>query len=228
MGLRRIIIAIDGYSGCGKSSTAKGLARLLGYRYIDSGAMYRAVTLRFIDRHVSLSNAKEVGTELDRLTITFRVSATGASETYLDGLRVEDDIRTMRVSEKVSEVSAIPEVRRAMVDQQRRMGRERGVVMDGRDIGTVVFPQAELKFFMTADLVVRAVRRQKELLEKGDMVDLDLIIDNLVQRDRMDTMRKESPLVQAPDAVVIDTTPVTLEEQTELMYQLALNRILRD
>jgi cytidylate kinase len=115
-----------------------------------------------------------------------------------------------------------------MVDQQRRMGRERGVVMDGRDIGTVVFPQAELKFFMTADLVVRAVRRQKELLEKGDMVDLDLIIDNLVQRDRMDTTRKESPLVQAPDAVVIDTTPVTLEEQTELMYQLALNRILRD
>jgi cytidylate kinase len=228
MGLRRIIIAIDGYSACGKSSTAKGLARLLGYRYIDSGAMYRAVTLRLIDRHVSLSNAKEVGTELNRLTITFRVSATGASETYLDGLRVEDDIRTMRVSEKVSEVSAVPEVRRAMVDQQRRMGRERGVVMDGRDIGTVVFPQAELKFFMTADLVVRAVRRQKELLQKGDMVDLDLIIDNLVQRDRMDTTRKESPLVQAPDAVVIDTTPVTLEEQTELMYQLALSRILKD
>jgi cytidylate kinase len=176
---------------------------------------------------VSLYNAKEVGTELDRLTITFRVSATGASETYLDGLRVEDDIRTMRVSERVSEVSAVPEVRRAMVDQQRRMGRERGVVMDGRDIGTVVFPQAELKFFMTADLVVRAVRRQKELLQKGDMVDLDLIIDNLVQRDRMDTTRKESPLVQAPDAVVIDTTPVTLEEQTELMYQLALSRILK-
>jgi cytidylate kinase len=227
MGLRRIIIAIDGYSACGKSSTARGLARLLGYRYIDSGAMYRAVTLRFIDRHVSLTNHHEVAGELSRVTISFRVSAAGVSETYLDGLRVEDDIRTMRVSEKVSEVSAIPGVRRAMVDQQRRMGRERGVVMDGRDIGTVVFPEAELKFFMTADLVVRAFRRQKELLQKGDMVDLDLIIDNLVQRDRMDTTRKESPLVQAPDAVVIDTTPVTLEEQTELMYQMAVSRILK-
>src|SRR5687768_13170688 len=164
MHLRKIVIAIDGYSACGKSTTAKQVAAILGYRYIDSGAMYRAVTLYFLDHHVSLTNPKEISKALKEINISFKVNSKNITETYLNGLNVEGDIRKMRISEYVSNVSAVKEVRVALVDQQRKMGKEKGVVMDGRDIGTVVFPQAELKLFMTAETLVRAYRRQKELL----------------------------------------------------------------
>lgn len=222
-----MVIAIDGYSACGKSTTAKEVARILGYRYIDSGAMYRAVTLYFLDNHVSLSNPKEILKALSQIHIAFKVNSKGMSETYLNNLNVEKEIRKMRISEKVSPVSAIKDVRVAMVEQQRRMGKEKAIVMDGRDIGTVVFPNAELKFFMTADMVVRAIRRQKELLENDRLVDLDEVIENIAQRDKIDTTRKESPLRQAPDAIVIDTTHITVEEQVDEVVRQAVSKALK-
>lgn len=222
-----MVIAIDGYSACGKSTTAKEVARILGYRYIDSGAMYRAVTLYFLDNHVSLSNPKEILKALSQIHIAFKVNSKGMSETYLNNLNVEKEIRKMRISEKVSPVSAIKDVRIAMVEQQRRMGKEKAIVMDGRDIGTVVFPNAELKFFMTADMVVRAIRRQKELLENDRLVDLDEVIENIAQRDKIDTTRKESPLRQAPDAIVIDTTHITVDEQVDEVVRQAVSKALK-
>lgn len=224
---RKMVIAIDGYSACGKSTTAKEVARILGYRYIDSGAMYRAVTLYFLDNHVSLSNPKEILKALSQIHIAFKVNSKGMSETYLNNLNVEKEIRKMRISEKVSPVSAIKDVRIAMVEQQRRMGKEKAIVMDGRDIGTVVFPNAELKFFMTADMVVRAIRRQKELLENDRLVDLDEVIENIAQRDKIDTTRKESPLRQAPDAIVIDTTHITVDEQVDEVVRQAVSKALK-
>ncbi len=225
--MRKIIIAIDGYSACGKSTTAKETARILGYRYIDTGAMYRAVTLYFLDHHISLTNPKEVAKALRQIQITFRVNKAGLTETYLNGLNVEKEIRDMRVSESVSLVSALPAVRHDMVEQQRRMGKDRAVVMDGRDIGTVVFPDAELKLFMGADILIRAFRRQKELLSRDEMVDIDTIIDNLLKRDEIDSTRKESPLRKAADAMELDTTYITVEEQVDEVVRLALARILR-
>lgn len=224
---RRIVIAIDGYSACGKSTTAKEVARILGYRYIDSGAMYRAVTLFFLDQHVSLSNPKEIVRALSQIQISFKVNAKGVSETYLNNLNVEKEIRKMRISENVSPISAIKDVRAAMVDQQRRLGKEKAIVMDGRDIGTVVFPNAELKFFMTADMMVRATRRQKELLENDKLVDLDDVIENITQRDKIDTTRKESPLRQASDAITIDTTHITIDEQVDEVVRQAVSKALR-
>lgn len=224
---RKIVIAIDGYSACGKSTTAKEVARILGYRYIDSGAMYRAVTVYFLDHHISLSNPKEVVKALHDIHISFKVNSKGVSETYLNNLNVEKEIRKMRISENVSPVSAIKEVRTAMVEQQRRMGKEKSIVMDGRDIGTVVFPDAELKFFMTADMIVRAIRRQRELLENDKLVDLDDVIDNIVKRDKIDTTRKESPLRQAKDAIVIDTTHITIDEQVDEVVRQAVSKALR-
>lgn len=223
---RKIVIAIDGYSACGKSTTAKEVARILGYRYIDSGAMYRAVTLYFLDNHIALSNPKDVARALPQIHISFNINSKGISETYLNNLNVEKEIRRMRISENVSPVSAIREVRVAMVEQQRRMGKEKALVMDGRDIGTVVFPNAELKFFMTADMVVRAIRRQKELLENDRLVDLDEVIENIAQRDRIDTTRKESPLQKANDAIVIDTTHITLDEQVDEVVRHAVSKTL--
>lgn len=227
MRLSKIIIAIDGYSACGKSTTAKEVARILGYKYIDSGAMYRAVTLYFLEHHVSLTNPKEVARALRQVSISFKVNAKGITETFLNSLNVEKDIRRMKVSENVSQVSAIKEVRVAMVDQQRRLGKEKGIVMDGRDIGTVVFPKAELKFFMTADILVRAFRRQKELLSLDRLVDLDEVIENIQKRDQIDTTRKESPLVKAPDAIVIDTTHITIDEQVDEVIRLAIGKTLK-
>ncbi|MFN8337095.1 MAG: (d)CMP kinase [Cyclobacteriaceae bacterium] len=224
---KKMVIAIDGYSACGKSTTAKEVARILGYRYIDSGAMYRAVTLYFLDNHVSLSNPRDIAKALSQIHISFKVNSKGISETYLNNLNVEKEIRKMRISEKVSPVSAIKDVRVAMVEQQRRMGKEKAIVMDGRDIGTVVFPNAELKFFMTADMVVRAIRRQKELLENDRLVDLDEVIENIAQRDKIDTTRKESPLRQAPDAVVIDTTHITVDEQVDEVVRQAVSKALK-
>ena len=226
MNLRKIVIAIDGYSACGKSSTAKSVASILGYRYIDTGAMYRAVTLYFMEHHVALTNPKEIGRSLQHINISFKVNSRNISETYLNGLNVEKAIRSMRVSERVSEVSAVKEVRTAMVELQRKMGKEKAVVMDGRDIGTVVFPSAELKLFMCADLLVRAFRRQRELLEKDRLVDLDDVISNIVQRDQFDTTRTESPLRRADDAILIDTTHITLEEQVDEVVRLALAKMM--
>lgn len=225
--LRKIVIAIDGFSACGKSTTAKEVARVLGYRYIDSGAMYRAVTLYFLEHHVALSNPKEVLKALDAIHVSFHVNAKGVSETYLNNLNVEKEIRRMRISDNVSPVSAIKEVRVAMVAQQRRMGKEKGIVMDGRDIGTVVFPEAELKFFMTADMLVRAFRRQLELLEKDMLVDLDDVIKNIEQRDKIDTTRTESPLRKADDAIIIDTTHITIEEQVDEVVRQAIGKSIR-
>lgn len=226
MNLRKIVIAIDGYSACGKSTTARYVAGVLGYRYIDTGAMYRAVTLYFLDHHVSLTNPKEIHKALHEVSIAFKVNSHNVTETYLNGLNVEKQIRHMRVSEFVSQVSAIGEVRRAMVEQQRRMGREKGVVLDGRDIGTVVFPDAELKLFMKAELLVRAFRRQRELLAKDLLVDLDEVIDNIISRDKIDTTRSESPLKQADDAIVIDTTHITVDEQVDEVIRLAISRAI--
>lgn len=226
MHLKKIVIAIDGYSACGKSTTAKQVANIFGYRYIDSGAMYRAVTLYFLEHHVALTNPKEVSKALQQIHIAFKVNSRNISETYLNGLNVEQDIRKMRISENVSQVSTLKDVRHALVEQQRRMGKEKGVVMDGRDIGTVVFPAAELKLFMTADILVRAFRRQRELLDRGQLVDLDDVIDNLLQRDKIDTGRTESPLRQAVDAVVIDTTHISIDEQVDEVVRLALSKTM--
>lgn len=226
MNVRKIVIAIDGYSACGKSTTAKAVAAVLGYRYIDTGAMYRAVTHYFLEHHVALTNPKEVSRALGEIHISFKVSAKNVSETFLNGLNVEKAIRSMHVSENVSQVSTLKAVRQALVEQQRRMGKERAVVMDGRDIGTVVFPQAELKLFMNADLLVRAFRRQHELLERKQMIDLDEVIDNIIQRDKIDTTRAESPLRQAPDAVVIDTTHITIDEQVDEVVRMAVTKMI--
>lgn len=227
MNFRKIVIAIDGYSACGKSTTAKQVASVLGYRYIDTGAMYRAVTLYFLDHHVALTNPKEITKALQQISISFKVNSKNVTETFLNGLNVEQEIRKMRISEFVSQVSAIKEVRVAMVGQQRKLGKEKGVVLDGRDIGTVVFPQAELKLFMTADVLVRAFRRQKELLLRNQMVDLDEVIDNILHRDKIDTTRAESPLKQAHDAIVIDTTHITIEEQVDEVIRLSLAKAIQ-
>jgi CMP/dCMP kinase len=224
--MQKIIIAIDGFSACGKSTTAKEAAKALGYRYIDSGAMYRAVTYYFLEHHIALTNPKEVAKALNDIKITFHVNANGVSETYLNGLNVEKKIRKMRISENVSPVSAIRDVRLAMVEQQRKLGKEGGIVMDGRDIGTVVFPDADLKVFLTADMLVRAARRQQELLEKGELVELDAILANLKKRDEIDSTRAESPLRRADEAIEIDTTNITIEEQVDELVRLAFSRML--
>lgn len=224
MHLKKLVIAIDGYSACGKSTTAKQVASVLGYRYIDTGAMYRAVTLYFLDHHVALTNPKEVSRALQQIQITSKVNSRNVSETFLNGLNVEKEIRKMRISENVSQVSTLKEVRQALVEQQRRMAKDKAVVMDGRDIGTVVFPNAELKLFMTAEILVRAFRRQKELLQRGQLVDLDDVIENLIQRDKIDTSRAESPLRQADDALVIDTTHITIDEQVDEVVRQAVSK----
>lgn len=224
--MRKIIIAIDGYSACGKSSTAKKVAKDLNYVYIDTGAMYRAVTLYFIDNYVDVTNPKSISNALDNIAIHFQHNPqTLQSDTYLNGLNVEEKIRDMKVSEKVSEISAIKAVRNALVKQQQKMAKSKAVVMDGRDIGTVVFPEADLKIFMNADFDVRAERRQKELFDKDNLVDLEDVKENLRMRDRLDTTREESPLKRADDAIDVDTTQVTLEEQVEQIVQLAMGKM---
>lgn len=218
----KIVIAIDGYSGCGKSSTAKAVAKDLGFTYIDSGAMYRAATLHFLNNYLSPANPQDVAKGLKSLDISFHLNPeTNKQETFLNGLNVEDEIRTMRVSERVSEIATIKEIRKELVAQQQRLGKKKGVVMDGRDIGSVVFPDAELKIFMTADLETRAIRRQQELLEKGELIELEQIKSNLAERDRIDSSRVESPLKKVSDAVEIDTSNLTFEGQVAMIVQLA-------
>ena len=225
--MKKIVIALDGYSSCGKSTTAKLVAAQLGYAYIDTGAMYRAITLYFLRHHVSLTNEKEINEALENIDIDFHYNPkTGRNEVFLNGLNVEDEIRKMYISNQVSEVSVVPEVRRAMVAQQQKMGRKRGVVMDGRDIGTAVFPDAEVKIFMTADVDTRARRRQEELLEKKQLVNLDEIRQNLQKRDHIDSTRKESPLRRAEDAHLLDTSHMTIDEQVEFVMEKVASNIL--
>ena len=213
----KIIIAIDGFSSCGKSTFAKAIARELGYIFIDTGAMYRAVTLYALEHGAIRSGIVDedaVVRLLDQIAITFRFNPErGASDTYVNGDLVEGKIRTIEVSNCVSRVSAIPEVRQKLVAMQQEMGRRRGVVMDGRDIGTVVFPDAELKIFMTADPRVRACRRYDELRAKGDPVSLEEIERNVRERDKADMGRAISPLRQAEDAIVLDNSCMTVGEQ---------------
>ena len=224
--MKKIVIAIDGFSGCGKSTTAKEVAKILGYTYIDSGAMYRAVTLHFLNRFTNLTNPREVDKSLQTFKVEFHKDAvTGDQLTFLNGLNVEKEIRSMRVSEMVSEVSKIKAVRTELVAQQKRLGRHKAVVMDGRDIGTVVFPDAELKVFMTADINIRAARRQQEILEKGQLVRLEDVIRNLTERDRIDSTRVESPLVKAEDALEVDTSYLSFEEQVSTIVDMAKQKI---
>ncbi|VAW22028.1 Cytidylate kinase [hydrothermal vent metagenome] len=227
----KIIIAIDGYSSCGKSTVAKSLARKLGYAYIDSGAMYRSVTL-FALRNNWIVDGKpdreKIINGLGQISITFRFNKeTGENTTFLNGENVEEQIRGLDVSNNVSPVSAIKEVRQAMVKLQRQIGEKKGIVMDGRDIGTVVFPYAELKIFMTASPEIRAQRRYDELVAKGKQVSMEEIIANINERDYIDQNRKESPLRQAEDAVVLDNSNFTLEGQLEWALKLALEIINR-
>lgn len=216
-----IIIAIDGYSGCGKSSTAKAVASRLGYAYIDTGAMYRAVTLYFYRHRIDHTDKEQVRKALTSILLEFKFDqTTKSSHIYLNGENVETLIRQMHISERVSGVSTIAEVRHFLVAQQRLMGDKKGIVMDGRDIGTVVFPDAELKVFMTAQVPTRALRRQKELEELGQYVELSEIITNLEKRDLIDSTREESPLRKADDAIEIDTTNMEFDEQVEKVLEL--------
>lgn len=214
---KKIIIAIDGYSSCGKSTFAKAIAARLGYIFIDTGAMYRAVTLYALEHGAISSGIVDddlVVAQLDQISIAFRFNPErGASDIYVNGDRVEGKIRTIEVSNCVSRVSAIPQVRTKLVAMQQQMGQCRGVVMDGRDIGTVVFPDAELKIFMTADPKVRAKRRYDELRAKGYVISLEEIECNVVSRDKADMSRAISPLRQASDALVLDNSQMTVQEQ---------------
>jgi CMP/dCMP kinase len=209
-----IIITIDGWSSCGKSTLARQLAKKLGYVYIDSGAMYRAITLYFLRNHVDWTSVKEVEEALNSIDIDFHYNeATEKSEIYLNGENVEYVIRDLVVAEKVSDVAAIREVREFAVAQQRKMGKKKGIVMDGRDIGTTVFPRAELKIFMTADNAVRVERRFKELFEKNPNITIEEVKNNLEMRDYIDSNREVSPLRQAKDAIILDNTHITEEQQ---------------
>ncbi len=215
-GVERIIIAIDGYSSCGKSTLAKALAARLGYAYIDSGAMYRAVTLYFQHRHIPLDDEIAITEALDNIHIEFQYNPVlQQNETWLNGESVENAIRSLEVSNAVSPISAIRSVRQSMVALQRKAGQNKGIVMDGRDIGTNVFPLAELKIFMTADSEVRAIRRYEELRAKGEKHSLEAIRQNLSERDRIDTSRAENPLHQAADALILDNSALTPEQQLE-------------
>lgn len=218
--MKKITIAIDGYSSCGKSTMAKDLAKEIGYIYVDTGAMYRAVTL-FALRHRLFADdgsvlADDLASRMGELHIGFRLNGeTGRPDTYLNGELVERDIRTIEVSKHVSPVAALPFVRTAMVAQQQEMGRDKGIVMDGRDIGTTVFPEAELKVFVTASAEVRAQRRFDELAQKGMPADFDEILRNVEERDYIDTHREVSPLRKADDALLLDNSHLTIAEQRQ-------------
>ena len=215
--MKKITIAIDGFSSCGKSTMAKDLAREIGYIYIDSGAMYRAVTLFCLDNGLFTGDdidTERLEQEMGNIRISFRLNPeTGRPDTYLNGVNVENRIRSMEVSAHVSPVAALPFVRQALVAQQQQMGREKGIVMDGRDIGTTVFPDAELKVFVTASPEIRAQRRYDELKAKGQPADYEDILANVKQRDDIDQHRAVSPLRRADDALLLDNSHLTIAEQ---------------
>ncbi|WP_333862911.1 (d)CMP kinase [Sphingobacterium sp.] len=217
-GRHNFIIAIDGFSSCGKSTLAKALAKKLKFAFIDSGAMYRAVTLYFIRRKIALDDQEAIENALKDIHIDFIPNAI-KTEIHLNDEDISEEIRQMYISDKVSDVSAIKAVRVAMVAQQQKLGSRRNIIMDGRDIGTTVFPDADLKIFMTADPKVRAARRYLELTEKGEDVTLEEVVENLATRDRIDSTRAESPLRQAEDAIVLDNSNLTPEQQLRFVEE---------
>ena len=227
--MAKITIAIDGHSSTGKSTVAKQLADWLDYVYVDSGAMYRAVTLYAMRKgYISITrfDRSRLVKSLPEISLTFKKnSSTNKAEIYLNGQNVETEIRTMEVSELVSPVATISAVRKKLVEQQQLMGAGKGVVMDGRDIGTVVFPDAELKIFMTASAEKRARRRYEELLERGDEVSYAEVLENVLERDHIDSTREDSPLIKAQDAIEIDNSEMNLEDQFHTIFQLAKDRI---
>jgi cytidylate kinase len=226
---KKITIAIDGFSSTGKSTIAKELANMLGYIYVDTGAMYRAVTLYAMEnKYISNSffNKKSLVDDLKEIRLSFRFNkALGFAEMFLNGKNVEQQIRTLEVSQMVSKVATVSKVREKLVAEQQEMGKEKGIVMDGRDIGTVVFPEAELKLFMTAAADKRAIRRYNELLEKNEKVTYDAILQNVVERDYIDTTRDDSPLRKALDAIEIDNSHLTKEEQLEKVLVLVHEKL---
>lgn len=229
--MKKIVIAIDGYSSCGKSTMAKNLARQLGYVYVDTGAMYRAVTLYALRHQLFKADGEVDAASLQRAMPDIRISfqfnkQTGKPDTYLYDELVEQEIRTMQVSERVSKIAALPFVRTALVAQQQRMGKDKGIVMDGRDIGTVVFPHAELKIFVTASAEVRAQRRYDELLQKGMPARYDDILKNVQERDYIDSHREVSPLRKADDAIELDNSNLTIDEQQQWLLQ-QVNKVLQ-
>jgi CMP/dCMP kinase len=227
--MKKIIVAIDGFSSCGKSTMAKELARHTGYVYVDTGAMYRAVSLFCIQNGWmtdSEINAEELEKHIHSIRIEFKTNADGISETYLNGKNVECEIRSLEVANGASRVSTLGFVRRELVRQQQLMGVEKGIVMDGRDIGTVVFPTAELKIFLTASPEIRAQRRMDEMIAKGESVNYDDVLANVIERDDRDQNRAESPLRKADDAVVIDNSSLSREEQRGILRTLFAERTL--
>jgi CMP/dCMP kinase len=224
--MKKIIITIDGWSSCGKSTLARQLAKALGYIYIDSGAMYRAITLYFLRNHINWLDTGQVNSALADITIAFKFNdKTQQSEIYLNEENVEYVIRDLVIAEKVSDVAAIKEVRTFAVAQQQKMGENKGIVMDGRDIGTTVFPAAELKFFMTADITVRVERRYMEMFAKNPNISIDDVKANLEMRDYIDSNREVSPLRKATDAIELDNTHITIEKQLEIALQFAKEKI---
>lgn len=223
--MKKIIIAIDGFSSCGKSTMAKVLASKIGYIYVDTGAMYRAVTLYCLRNHLFTESGldkEKLHASLSDIHISFKFNAAdNKAHTLLNDEDVEKDIRTMEVSSKVSFVAADPNVRAKLTEQQRRMGEEKGIVMDGRDVGTTIFPHAELKIFLTCPAEIRAERRFKELKEKGEDADFNAVLENIRQRDYIDQHREVSPLQKADDAVVLDNGNMTFEEQNQWLLQKA-------
>ncbi|HKP32602.1 MAG TPA: (d)CMP kinase [Chitinophagaceae bacterium] len=225
----KLIITIDGWSSCGKSTLAKQLAKELDYVYIDSGAMYRAITLYFLRNHVDWTRSKAAEQALQEIVLDFRYNPISKqSEMHLNDENVEYVIRDLVVAEKVSEVAAIKSVRDFAVAQQQQMGKQKGIVMDGRDIGTVVFPDAELKIFMTADNAIRVERRFRELFEKNPNITLEEVKNNLEMRDFIDSNREVSPLRQAKDAIVLDNSQLTIRQQLDLALKLVKDRVKKN
>ena len=224
--MKNIIITIDGWSSCGKSTLAKQLAKELGYIYIDSGAMYRAITLYFLRNHINWLDTDQVNNALAEIILAFKFNdKTQQSEIYLNGENVEYVIRDLVIAQKVSDVASMKEVRTFAVVQQQKMGEHKGIVMDGRDIGTTVFPDAELKFFMTADIAVRVQRRYTEMFEKNPNISLEEVKANLEMRDYVDSHREISPLRKAHDAIELDNTNLNIEEQLNIALSKSIYTI---
>ena len=229
--MKKITIAIDGHSSTGKSTLAKKLAKHLNYIYVDTGAMYRAVTLFAMERNLVTPtdvNAEELMLLLDQVSLQFKTNDAGLAEMYLNNINVEKAIRTMAVSNCVSQVATVSQVRAKLVEQQQKMGLEKGIVMDGRDIGTVVFPFAELKLFMTASADTRAQRRYQELLKRGDAITYEAVYKNVVERDEIDSTRAESPLLKADDAIAVDNSNMTRDEQFNVVLKLVNETLQAD
>jgi len=225
---KKIIIAIDGHSSCGKSTLAKEIAQRLSYIYLDTGAMYRAASYYFMQQGLSVNgqlDTTKINQHLKKIAISFRIQPDGTLHTFLNNIDIENEIRSMEVSNLVSEVSKHAIVRKQMVTLQQEMGKDKGIILDGRDIGTVVFPNAEIKLFLTADAEIRAKRRFEELKSKGIQVRFDDVLKNITERDFQDENRKESPLKKAQDAIVIDNSNLSKEEQLEKALEIIYKKL---